>query len=265
MEEMSILEAIVLGLVQGLTEFLPVSSSGHLVLGKELLGVESENVTFEILVHAATVLATITVFYKYIWEVIKGSLTFKYNDQSKYLLKIFVSMIPVLIVGLFFKDQVESLFGEGPLLVGCMLLITALLLFLSTRFSGQGRDISYRDAFIIGLAQSFAVLPGISRSGATISTGLMLGNRRSEIAQFSFLMVLIPILGQAFLELIGGGFTPAESGIPMGSLIAGFLAAYVSGVAACRVMIELVKRGGLKWFALYCLIAGIVTIITSLC
>ncbi len=261
---MEIIDAIILGLVQGLTEFLPVSSSGHLVLGKELLGVDASNVTFEILVHAATVLATITVFYRYIWDIIRGSLTFKYNRESSYLLKIFVSMIPILIVGLLLKDKVEELFGEGSLFVGFMLLVTSLLLFLSTRFNGKGRDISYRDAFVIGLAQSFAVVPGISRSGATISTGLMLGNRRSEIAQFSFLMVLIPILGQAFLELIGGGFTPAESGIPTPSLIAGFLAAYISGVFACRVMVELVKRGGLKWFSLYCLVAGVVTIITSL-
>ncbi len=261
---MTVFEALLLGLIQGLTEFLPVSSSGHLVLGKLLLGVEVNNVTFEILVHAATVLATITVFYKYIWEVIKGSLTFKYNPQSEYLLKIFLSMAPVMVVGLFFKDQVEALFGEGGLLVGCMLLVTALLLYFSSRSKDQGRDISYRDAFIIGIAQAFAVIPGISRSGATISTGLMLGNSRSNMAQFSFLMVLIPILGQAFLELVGGGFTPAKSGIPTASLVAGFLAAYISGVAACRAMIELVKRGGLKWFALYCLIAGLVTIIVEL-
>lgn len=262
---MDIIDALILGIVQGLTEFLPVSSSGHLVLGKELLGVEAvDNVTFEVVVHAATVFATITVFYKYIWNVIKGSLTFKYNPQSQYLLKIGVSMFPVLIVGLFFKDEVEALFGEGPLMVGFMLLITSFLLFLTTRVKDGDRDISYRDAFIIGLAQAFAVLPGISRSGSTISTGLLLGNRRSEIAQFSFLMVLVPILGQAFLEMVGGEFSPASSGIPTASLIVGFLAAYISGLLACRAMIELVKRGGLKWFALYCFIAGMVSIITSL-
>lgn len=262
---MDIIDALILGIVQGLTEFLPVSSSGHLVLGKELLGVEAvDNVTFEVVVHAATVFATITVFYKYIWNIIKGSLTFKYNAQSQYLLKIGVSMFPVLIVGLFFKDEVEALFGEGSLMVGCMLLVTSLLLFLTTRVKDGDRDISYRDAFIIGLAQAFAVLPGISRSGSTISTGLLLGNRRSEIAQFSFLMVLVPILGQAFLEMVGGEFSPAASGIPTASLLVGFLAAYISGLLACRAMIELVKRGGLKWFALYCFVAGMVSIITSL-
>lgn len=278
-------EAILLGLVQGLTEFLPVSSSGHLVIGREVLGVEaSEDLAFEVLVHAATVLSTIVVFRKQIWDLLKGficglrglkvehvngSLSLACNDQTDYLLKIGVSMIPIFIVGIFFKDYVEGLFGSITG-VGVALLVTAVLLFFSDMASGKGlslkeksdqpakeyrNGISYWQAFAVGLGQAFAVAPGLSRSGTTISTGLICGVRRDVMAQFSFLMVLVPILGEAFLEILGGGF--AESSIGALPLLLGFLSAFVSGLLACKVMIALVKKAKLSWFALYCLIAAV--------
>lgn len=278
-------EAILLGLVQGLTEFLPVSSSGHLVIGREVLGVEaSEDLAFEVLVHAATVLSTIVVFRKQIWSLLKGffcglrglkvehvngSLSLACNDQTDYLLKIGVSMIPIFVVGMFFKDYVESLFGSITG-VGVALLVTAVLLFFSDMASGKGvalktksdqpakeyrNGISYWQAFAVGLGQAFAVAPGLSRSGTTISTGLICGVKREVMAQFSFLMVLVPILGEAFLEILGGGF--AESSIGALPLLLGFLAAFVSGLLACKVMIALVKKAKLSWFALYCVIAAL--------
>lgn len=278
-------EAILLGLVQGLTEFLPVSSSGHLVIGREVLGVEaSEDLAFEVLVHAATVLSTIVVFRKQIWSLLKGffcglrglkvehvngSLSLACNDQTDYLLKIGVSMIPIFVVGMFFKDYVESLFGSITG-VGVALLLTAVLLFFSDMASGKGvalktksdqpakeyrNGISYWQAFAVGLGQAFAVAPGLSRSGTTISTGLICGVKREVMAQFSFLMVLVPILGEAFLEILGGGF--AESSIGALPLLLGFLAAFVSGLLACKVMIALVKKAKLSWFALYCVIAAL--------
>lgn len=259
-------EALLLGLVQGLTEFLPVSSSGHLIIGKELLGIEvnpGAETTFEVLVHAATVLSTLVVFRKDIIKLLIGTFQFKYNEETQYVLKIGISMIPILIIGLFFKDKVEALFGQGIALVGSMLLVTALLLTLSHFKKSGNRPITYLDAFIIGLAQSIAVLPGLSRSGTTISTGLLLGNRREDIAKFSFLMVLIPILGEAFLELIKGEFTPAASGISTLSLIVGFLGAFISGLFACKVMIAMVKRSKLIYFAIYCLIVGVIALIFS--
>lgn len=259
---MTIIEAILLGLLQGLTEFLPVSSSGHLVIGKDILGIANDGgTTFEVMVHAATVLATITVFRREIANLFGGLFKFKYNPETEYLFKIAVSMIPVLIVGLFFKDTVEAFFGRGVVFVGCMLLITAALLLFTHFKKSAGRPITYRDAFIIGLAQAVAVLPGISRSGATISTGLLLGDNRDQIAKFSFLMVLVPILGEAFLELIGGEFSPAESGIATVSLLSGFVAAYISGLFACKIMIRIVSRGKLYWFAAYCALAGLTAII----
>lgn len=264
---MTELQALLLGLIQGLTEFLPVSSSGHLILGKELLGVQvnpGAETTFEVLVHAATVLSTIFVFRKDIWKLITGVFKFSYNEETQYVLKIFVSMIPILIVGLFFKDKVEALFGQGVLLVGCMLLVTALLLTLSHFKKSGKRPIGYLDAFIIGLSQAVAVLPGLSRSGTTISTGLLLGNKRGDIARFSFLMVLIPILGEAFLELIKGEFAPAASGISLPALIIGFLGAFISGLVACKVMIAMVKRSKLIYFAVYCLIVGLIAIFAGL-
>ena len=259
-------EALFLGLVQGLTEFLPVSSSGHLIIGKELLGIEVKPeaaTTFEVVVHAATVLSTIFVFRKDIIRLLSGLFKFSYNEETQYLLKIAVSMIPILVVGLFFKDKVEALFGQGVVLVGAMLLVTAMLLMLSHFKKSGDRPIGYFDALIIGLMQSIAVLPGLSRSGTTISTGLLLGNKREDVARFSFLMVLIPILGEAFLELVKGEFAPAVSGISTLSLLVGFLAAFASGLFACKAMVALVKRSKLYYFAIYCFIIGIITLITS--
>ena len=260
-------EAIILGLIQGLTEFLPVSSSGHLVIGRELLGVEaSEDLVFEVLVHAATVLSTIVVFRKQIWGLLKGFFRFKYNDETDYLLKIAVSMIPVFIVGVFFKDYVEGLFGSLTA-VGCALIVTALLLAFSDLASKPGKapflpagkeyrnGISYWQAFVVGLGQAIAVAPGLSRSGTTISTGLICGVKRDVMAQFSFLMVLVPILGEAFLDVVGGEFTASSIGaLP---LILGFVSAFISGLFACKVMIALVKKAKLSWFALYCAIVAL--------
>lgn len=258
---MGTLDAILLGLLQGLTEFLPVSSSGHLVILGNILGTDMDDTTFAILVHAATVLATITVFWGEIVRLVKGGLKFQANPETRYLLKIIISMIPVLIVGLFFKDKVEALFGSGIQFVGSMLLVTAGLLLL-THFvrPKRQRPITARDAFVIGLAQAVAVIPGISRSGSTIATGMLLGDDRSQLAKFSFLMVLVPILGEAFLELLKGEFSPATSGISGAALTAGFLSAYLSGLFACKVMIRIVSRGKLWWFALYCALAGIAAI-----
>ena len=269
-------EAVLLGLIQGLTEFLPVSSSGHLEIGKVLLGVETtDDLLFTTMVHAATVLSTIIVFRKQIWDLLKGffcgikgiKVTKEgviCNDQTDYLLKMVVSMIPVFIVGVFLKDQVESLFGS-IMIVGFALIVTALLLFFSDYASRPGRKsifpaneyrngISYWQAFAVGLGQAFAVVPGLSRSGTTISTGLICGVKREVMAQFSFLMVLVPILGETFLELVGGEFGASSVGaLP---LILGFVSAFASGLFACKVMIALVKKAKLSWFALYCLIAA---------
>ena len=275
-------EAVLLGLIQGLTEFLPVSSSGHLEIGKVLLGVETtDDLLFTTMVHAATVLSTVVVFRKQIWDLLKGFFCglkdwkiakgedgkrfLVCNDQTDYLLKMVLSMLPVLVVGLFFKDQVESLFGS-IYVVAWALIITALLLFFSDYASRPGRKsifpvngyrngISYWQAFAVGLGQAFAVVPGLSRSGTTISTGLICGVKREVMAQFSFLMVLVPILGETFLEIVGGGFGASSVGtVP---LILGFVSAFLSGLFACKVMIALVKKAKLSWFALYCLVASL--------
>lgn len=274
-------EAIFLGLIQGLTEFLPVSSSGHLEIGKVLLGVETtDDLLFTTMVHAATVLSTIIVFRSQIWDLLKGFFcgikdwkigrndagkkVLVCNDQTDYLLKICLSMIPVMVVGLFFKDSVEALFGSIHV-VGVALIVTALLLFFSDYASRPDKKsifpaneyrngISYWQAFAIGLGQAFAVVPGLSRSGTTISTGLICGVKREAMAQFSFLMVLVPILGETFLEIVGGEFGASSVGaLP---LILGFVSAFLSGLFACKVMIALVKKAKLSWFALYCLIAA---------
>ena len=264
-------EAVILGLVQGLTEFLPVSSSGHLIIGKDLLGIESaDDLVFEVLVHAATVLSTIVVFRKQLWDLLKGFFKFKNNDQTDYVLKICVSMIPVFIVGVFFKDFVEGLF-KSVFVVGVALVCTSFLLFFSDMASGPRRQaslserkgyrngISYWQAFIVGLSQAVAVVPGLSRSGTTISTGLLCGVRRDVMAQFSFLMVLVPILGETFLQLVGGEMGASSIGaVP---LVLGFLAAFVSGLFACKVMIALVKRARLSWFALYCAVVALLIFI----
>lgn len=261
-------QAVVLGLIQGLTEFLPVSSSGHLTIFKAIFGIDADNLSFEVAVHAATVLSTIVAFRKEIWNIIGGVFKFRYNPQTEYFLKICVSMIPVFIVGVFFKDFVEDIFGSGLIIVGSMLILTAVLLTLGETLSNSqarraaaegrepGREVGWWDALIIGIAQAFAVMPGLSRSGTTISTGLMLGVRKSSMAQFSFLMVLIPILGEAFLQLIGGDFAASTSGISALSLTLGTLTAFISGYIACRWMIRIVQRARLRWFALYCLVAA---------
>ena len=260
---MSWLEALILGLVQGLTEFLPVSSSGHLELGKVLLNVEAQSdIRFTIVVHGATVLSTLVVFFKEIWEILKGSLLFKWNSETQYLAKIVVSMIPVIVVGLFLEEYIESFFGGKIMFVGAMLIVTAILLglthFLRNKF--QERKIGYGSAFIMGIAQAFAVLPGISRSGATIATGILLGNKKKDLAQFSFLMVLVPILAANMKSLIG--FEGVEPGASTGSiqLLIGFLAAFITGWLACSWMVNLVRKGKLLWFAIYCLIIGLVAI-----
>ena len=261
------LEALILGLLQGLTEYLPVSSSGHLAIGSALFGIEGEeSLSFTILVHIATVLSTLVILWKEIAWIFKGLFRFEMNDETRYVLNIVVSMIPVGIVGVFFKDTVEAIFGSGLLVVGCMLLLTALLLAFSYYAKPRQKEkISLRDAFIIGLAQACAVMPGLSRSGSTIATGLLLGNKKEYLAQFSFLMVIPPILGEALLdalkmmqgERLGGD-------IPASSLLIGFLAAFVSGCLACKWMINIVKKGKLIYFAIYCAIAGAVTIFLSL-
>lgn len=259
---MSWLDALILGIVQGLTEFLPVSSSGHLSIGSALLGMSGEeNLTFAVAVHAATVLSTIVVLWKEVSILFKGLFSFRWNNETQMVAKILLSMIPVGIVGLFFKDQVEEIFGSGLLIVGCMLLVTAALLAFSYYARPRPKEkISFSDAFIIGIAQALAVLPGLSRSGSTIATGILLGDKKEQVAKFSFLMVIIPILGEAFLDLLKGDFSHGESGISATALITGFLAAFISGSLACRWMINIVKNGKLIYFAYYCLAAGLFAI-----
>ena len=259
-------EALILGIVQGLTEYLPVSSSGHLAIGSYLFGVNGEdNLAFTIAVHVATVLSTLVILWREIAWIFRGAVKFEMNSETRYLINIIVSMIPVGIVGVFFKDKVEEVFGSGLLIVGLMLLLTAVLLAFSYFAKPrQKQTISLKDAFIIGIAQACAVMPGLSRSGTTIATGLMLGNNKANMAQFSFLMVIPPILGEALLDIIKA-LSGAEvfGGISAGALTVGFLAAFVSGCVACKWMIDIVKRGKLIYFAVYCAIVGIATLILS--
>jgi len=257
-------EALILGLVQGLTEFLPVSSSGHLEIGKVLLGNEDieGSLSFTVAVHAATVLSTIVVFRNDIGSILKDLLKFEWNESAGYVSLILVSMIPVGIIGLFFKDYVEAFFTGNILLVGSMLLITALLLALTHFIKPKQKKLSYINVFIVGIAQAVAVLPGISRSGATISTGLLLGIPKEQVARFSFLMVIIPILGESFLVILKGDF--ADSPIGIIPLLAGFTAAFISGLLACKFMIGIVRKGGLVWFSIYCALAGIIAIALSI-
>jgi len=260
---MTVIEALILGIIQGVTEFLPVSSSGHLVIGSELLGLSGdENLSFAIVVHAATVMSTVIVLWNEIWKLLQGVFKFRWNEETQYVGKIFLSMIPVLIVGLFLKNFVSQLFVNGLLIVGICLLLTSILLsFAYFAKPRQKENIGWKSAFIIGLAQAIAVLPGLSRSGATISTGLLLGNKRENVAKFSFLMVLIPILGEALLDT--KGFLSAGSSDAMLSpmvLLAGFLAAFITGCLACKLMISLVKKGKLIYFAIYCAVVGAVAV-----
>ncbi|WP_300284011.1 undecaprenyl-diphosphate phosphatase [uncultured Alistipes sp.] len=264
---MEVWEAVVLGIVQGLTEFLPVSSSGHLQIFNTLFGLQGEeNLTFAVAVHAATVCSTIVVFREELARLVRGFFRFRRNAETIYVGKILLSMIPVAVVGFFFKDHVEALFASGLLVVGISLLVTAALLsFAYYARPRQKTEISFRDAFVIGLAQACAaILPGLSRSGSTIATGLLLGDRKEEIAKFSFLMVLIPILGEALLDALKGGFSPSESGISTLALAAGFVAAFISGFLACRWMLDLVKKGKLIYFAVYCALVGTASVIYSL-
>ena len=257
------LEALILGIIQGLTEYLPVSSSGHLTIGSALFGIEGEeNLGFTIVVHVATVFSTLVILWKEIAWIFKGLFKFQMNAETRYALNILVSMIPIGIVGVFFKDTVEAIFGSGLLIVGCMLLLTASLLTFSYYAKPrQKENISIRDAFIIGVSQACAVMPGLSRSGTTIATGLLLGNNKAKMAQFSFLMVIPPILGEALLDVVKMMKGENIAGdIPMMSLVIGFLAAFISGCIACKWMINIVKKGKLIYFAIYCAIAGAVTI-----
>ena len=264
---MSWVEALVLGLLQGLTEYLPVSSSGHLAIGSALFGIEGEeNLTFTIVVHVATVLSTLVILWKEIDWIFKGLFKCRLNEETKYVLNILVSMIPIGIVGVFFKDTVEEIFGSGLIVVGCMLLVTAVLLIYSYYAKPRSKEqISLKDAFIIGLAQACAVLPGLSRSGTTIATGLLLGNKKESLAQFSFLMVIPPIVGEALLDglKIMKDASTAEAGLSTLSLCIGFLAAFLSGCVACQWMITIVKKGKLVYFGLYCAVVGAVTLICS--
>ena len=256
-------EAIVLGLIQGLTEFLPVSSSGHLELGKYLFGMDHDaNFYFSIAVHGATVLSTIIVLRKEIADLFKGFFKFRWNEEASYVFKIIISMIPVGIAGFFMKDIAEKFFTGNMISLGIEFMITALLLLLTLFIKPKERPIGFIDAFIVGIAQALAILPGISRSGATIATGMMIGNKKSDIAKFSFLMVLIPIIGANLVEMRTGDFT--TEGTSLIIILAGFVTAFISGYFACKWMINLVKKGNLFWFAFYCVIVGFFSILLGL-
>lgn len=265
---MSEIEALILGLVQGLTEYLPVSSSGHLAIGAALFGVNGEeNLTFTIAVHVATVLSTLVILWKEIAWIFKGLFKMEMNTETRYVLNIIVSMIPVGIVGVFFKDWIEEVFGSGMFIVGWMLLLTAALLTFSYYAKPRQKEqIGMKDAFVIGLAQAAAVMPGLSRSGSTIATGLLLGNKKERLAQFSFLMVIPPILGEALLDTVKalkGGAEAVVGDISLSALIVGFIAAFVAGCIACKWMINIVKRGKLIYFAIYCAIVGTIVLVLN--
>ena len=261
------LQALIMGIIQGLTEYLPVSSSGHLELGNAILGVKmEENLTFDVMLHVATVLSTLVILWKEIDWILKGLFKCKMNEETKYVINIIISMIPVAVVGFLFKDQIEAFFTGTILLVGCCLMVTAALLIFTYYARPRKKEhLSPVDAFIMGIAQAVAVLPGISRSGSTIATGLLLGNKKERLAQFSFLMVIPPILGQALLsvkDFITGEETFGGVGaVPMA---VGFLAAFISGCFACKWMINIVKKGKLVYFGIYCAIIGTIAIIYSL-
>jgi len=258
---MDIFDSILLGIVQGLTEFLPVSSSGHLEIGKAILGDKSipeESLLFTVVLHFATALSTIVIFRKDILEIIKGFLSFKWSDDTKFVTKIAISMLPAAFVGLFFEEQLEQLFGGNILLVGCMLLVTAVLLFFADKAKNTNKNVSFKDALIIGVSQAIAMLPGISRSGATISTSVLLGNDKTKAARFSFLMVVPLIFGKIAKDILGGDLNFDSQNIT--ALSAGFIAAFVAGLFACTWMISLVKKSKLSYFAIYCAIVGIIAI-----
>lgn len=276
MDTLDTLDALILGIVQGLAEYLPISSSGHLAISRDLLGLNlsgGDALQFDITLHVATVLSTIVVLWKEFVPLVTSFFGFKRDANTTYVWKILVSCIPVMIVGLCFKDQIETLFTDNMLTVGICLIATAALLsfayFFRTRPTDLGtaaprRDITFLDAFIIGIGQSIAVLPGLSRSGTTIATGIMLGDKREEVAKFSFFMVIIPILGEALLDvmkMIKGDEDAAVASIGAMPLIVGFLASFIVGCLACKWMLNIVKKGKLVWFAVYCVIAGVVCLI----
>jgi len=258
-------EALVLGIIQGLTEFLPVSSSGHLEIGKVLMNVDAEkSLIFTVVVHGATVLSTIVVFWKDIVGIFSGLLKFQWNEDTQYVAKIALSMIPVVIIGLFFKDQVDALFNGNMIIVGAMLLVTALLLTFTYYAKERHGNITFKNAFVIGLAQAMAVMPGISRSGSTIATGLLLGNKKEQVTRFSFLMVLVPIIGANLKDIMDYSEAPGEGSVSALALIVGFIAAFVVGFLACKWMVGIVKKGKLIYFALYCALVGLVALGTGL-
>ncbi len=260
---MNSLQAFILGIIQGLTEFLPVSSSGHLEIGNYLIGVNAHsNLLFAVVVHGATVLSTIVVFRKDIWQLLQGLFRFQWNDETCYIVKLLFSSIPVVIVGLLFQEHISGLFDSNLLFVGAMLIVTALVLSFTYFAKSGDKEVSFRDAFIIGLAQTIAILPGVSRSGSTIATGLLLRNKREHVARFSFLMVLIPIIGANILDMTRGEMSSTQS-IGALPLLVGFVAAFLSGLLACKWMIGIVKRGKLIYFALYCLIVGLIAIFAA--
>jgi len=262
---MDILDSVILGIVQGLTEFLPVSSSGHLEIGKAILGDDSipeESLLFTVVLHFATALSTIVVFRKDILEIIKGLFSFKWNEDTKLIVKIIVSMIPAVIVGLFFEEQLEQLFGGNILLVGCMLLVTSILLFLADKAKDTNKKVTFKNAFIIGISQAIAMLPGISRSGATISTSVLLGNDKTKAARFSFLMVVPLIFGKIAKDVLSGDLK--YESLNFTYLSVGFITAFIAGLFACTWMITLVKKSKLSYFAIYCVVVGLATIIFSL-
>ncbi|MEL6916425.1 MAG: undecaprenyl-diphosphate phosphatase [Bacteroidota bacterium] len=258
---METLDAIILGIIQGLTEFLPVSSSGHLELGKAILGdnsIPEESLLFTVVLHFATALSTIVVFRKDVWEIVRGLLQFRWNEESRFSLKIIISMIPAVFVGLFFEEELEALFNGNVQFVGFMLLITAVLLYFADRAKNTTKKVTFGSAFVIGISQAIAILPGISRSGATISTSVLLGVDKTKAARFSFLMVVPLILGKIAKDLLSGELNfVGEQAIPMGS---GFIAAFIAGLVACTWMIQLVKKSKLTYFAIYCLIVGLIAI-----
>jgi len=261
---MNIFESIILGIIQGLTEFLPVSSSGHIELGKALLGAKEVGIDYTILVHIATALSSVIVFWKDIVEIFRGVLKFRLNQSTQYVLKLVLSAVPVAIVGLFFKETVEGFFEGNLVLVGSMLLVTATLLYLTTLIKNTDKSIGFGHAIIIGIAQMFAILPGISRSGSTIATALLMNVDKSRAAKFSFLMVLIPIFGQALLDTKDVIEDPSLWSLPIDVTISGFLAAFLSGLFACTAMIRIVKRGKLYYFSIYCVIVGLIAIWSGL-
>lgn len=258
---MEIIDAIVLGIIQGLTEFLPVSSSGHLEIGKAILGdnsIPEESMMVTVVLHFATALSTIVVFRRDIAEIFKGLFQFKYNEETEFSLKIILSMIPAALVGVFFEEELETLFGGNILFVGFMLLITALLLWLADKARDTGKSVSFSNALVIGISQAIAILPGISRSGATISTSVLLGNDKGKAARFSFLMVVPLILGKIAKDILDGKL--AGTTVDFVPLAFGFVAAFIAGLVACTWMIALVKKSKLRYFAIYCFVVGLIAI-----